>query len=399
MEQTVTGRVDLLAETGELRILLNPDAANIFMGGDGASALLLMLPEHADPADGADGQETIRLNASRGVVRAGANGAEGQIRLYTANVSGDEARKPNKATIELHGGNGNIRAGGPGRDGDLTLFDQDTPLEDAGNPNVAAIRLNADDAHLRAGGNGRAGGISLIPANETGTLNSDNASIRLDAGVASYLAGGNGTTGDIGLVVSSAEGDIGTDDADIFLNAGGARVRIGGVRSPGDLLIYDTGSPDLDDDSAAAIHLRGSDGDIRFGNADIAEEFDAADGDLAPGTIVCIDDETRVRPCKQDRDTSVVGVVAGAGRYKPGLVLDHQGRAGRVPVTMIGKAVCRVDATSAPIRVGDLLTTSCTPGHARRVPTDEAAAGAIIGKALGSLPDGTGEIPVLINLQ
>jgi len=58
---------------------------------------------------------------------------------------------------------------------------------------------------------------------------------------------------------------------------------------------------------------------------------------------------------------------------------------------------CKVDATYAAIDVGDLLSTSPTPGHAMRAET--AAPGTILGKALGSIDDGTGIIRVLVMLR
>jgi hypothetical protein len=60
---------------------------------------------------------------------------------------------------------------------------------------------------------------------------------------------------------------------------------------------------------------------------------------------------------------------------------------------------CKVDADIASIKVGDLLTTSPTKGHAQKVLDVSKATGAIIGKALGSLKKGKGKIPVLVALQ
>jgi hypothetical protein len=60
---------------------------------------------------------------------------------------------------------------------------------------------------------------------------------------------------------------------------------------------------------------------------------------------------------------------------------------------------CKVDASYGAIKVGDLLTTSQTKGHARKVTDADKAAGAIVGKALGSLKEGTGVIPVLVTIQ
>ena len=68
-------------------------------------------------------------------------------------------------------------------------------------------------------------------------------------------------------------------------------------------------------------------------------------------------------------------------------------------VTLGAFSYCKVDADIAPIEVGDLLTTSPTRGHAQKVTDRAAAAGAIVGKALGSLKEGRGKIPVMVVLQ
>jgi hypothetical protein len=68
-------------------------------------------------------------------------------------------------------------------------------------------------------------------------------------------------------------------------------------------------------------------------------------------------------------------------------------------VTLGAFAHCKVDADIASIKVGDLLTTSPTRGHAQKALDPAKAVGAIIGKALGSLKEGKGKIPVLVMLQ
>jgi hypothetical protein len=68
-------------------------------------------------------------------------------------------------------------------------------------------------------------------------------------------------------------------------------------------------------------------------------------------------------------------------------------------VTHGSYAYCKVDADIAPINVGDVLTTSPTKGHAQKVLDPSKAAGAVIGKALGSLKKGKGKIPVIVTLQ
>ncbi len=66
-------------------------------------------------------------------------------------------------------------------------------------------------------------------------------------------------------------------------------------------------------------------------------------------------------------------------------------------VTLGTFAHCRVDASEAPIAVGDLLTSSSRSGYARKAVNPKI--GAIIGKALEALPEGSGYISVFVNIQ
>jgi len=68
-------------------------------------------------------------------------------------------------------------------------------------------------------------------------------------------------------------------------------------------------------------------------------------------------------------------------------------------VTLGAFQTIRVDASYGPIQPGDLLVSSPTPGHAMKAVDRLQAIGAIVGKALGSLDEGVGLIPVLIMLQ
>jgi hypothetical protein len=58
-----------------------------------------------------------------------------------------------------------------------------------------------------------------------------------------------------------------------------------------------------------------------------------------------------------------------------------------------------VDADFAPVRIGDLLTTSATTGHAMSAIDSTRAFGAVIGKALQPLGSGKGLIAILVTLQ
>ena len=142
-------------------------------------------------------------------------------------------------------------------------------------------------------------------------------------------------------------------------------------------------------------------GDIRLQNGDCAEDFDIAGlQKVEPGTVMVIDSEGALRPGDRAYDKRVAGVISGAGNYKPGIVLDKQESSkNRMPIALLGKVYCKVDANYGAIEVGDLLTTSPTLGHAMKTDDPLKAFGAVIGKALRPLEAGQGLIPILIALQ
>lgn len=138
-------------------------------------------------------------------------------------------------------------------------------------------------------------------------------------------------------------------------------------------------------------------GDLFLEGADYAEELPVADSAVAPGMVVVIDEEGRLRPCLDDYDRRVAGVVSGAGGVRSALVLDRQ--VGGAAVAMMGKVWVLADADHGQIHCGDLMTGSSTQGHARRVDDVERAIGAILGKALTSLELGQGMVRILVNVS
>jgi hypothetical protein len=142
-------------------------------------------------------------------------------------------------------------------------------------------------------------------------------------------------------------------------------------------------------------------GDIKLvGSGDLAEEFDViGDIEADPGSVVVLVGGDNVQVSDRPYDQRVAGVVSGAGNLRPGLILDRQSGPGRRPLALSGKVWCKVDADCGAVDVGDLLTTSATPGHAMRAADRERSFGSVIGKALGPLQSGLGLVPVLVALQ
>jgi hypothetical protein len=140
------------------------------------------------------------------------------------------------------------------------------------------------------------------------------------------------------------------------------------------------------------------------GGADLAEPFAVADADtIEPGLVMAIDPDHpgQLRLATKAYDRTVAGVISGAGGINPGLILQQEDSiaAGQHPVALTGRVYVWADASAGAIQAGDLLTTSDTPGHAMRVSEYELAQGAILGKAMSSLEEGTGLVLVLVGLQ
>jgi hypothetical protein len=128
------------------------------------------------------------------------------------------------------------------------------------------------------------------------------------------------------------------------------------------------------------------------GLVDIAEHIDTT-GEVEPGDVVVIDSahDERVAKSTKPYDTAVAGIIS----TDPAMVIGKSDT--ETPLALAGRVLCKVSAENGPIRRGDLLTTSSTPGHAMKA--TEPKLGTILGKAMGELESGTGFITVLVTLQ
>jgi hypothetical protein len=95
-------------------------------------------------------------------------------------------------------------------------------------------------------------------------------------------------------------------------------------------------------------------------------------------------------------------MVAGIYATKPGVIgrresLPKDGQ--EIPMAMVGIVPTKVTTENGPIKKGDLLVTSSTPGYAMKGTDRAKMLGAVIGKAMGSLEERTGVIEVLVTLQ
>ncbi len=120
---------------------------------------------------------------------------------------------------------------------------------------------------------------------------------------------------------------------------------------------------------------------------DYADVFDLETRDgVVPGAVVSLAVDGRgLVPSASAYDPKSVGVISGAGSYRPGLVIGTRADGSHdLAVAMAGMVYVHVCAESGDIRPGDLLVSSSRPGVAMRAADPGRAFGAVIGKALES---------------
>jgi hypothetical protein len=144
-------------------------------------------------------------------------------------------------------------------------------------------------------------------------------------------------------------------------------------------------------------------GKVGITGADLAERFAAVDDQpIEPGTVVVVDEDQpgKIRASDHAYDSQVIGIISGAGGIHTALML-HQDDAlqGDLVVAIAGRVYCKAEANSAPVKPGDLLTTSNVKGYCMKATDRDQAYGAVIGKALTGLDKGEGLVLVLVNLQ
>jgi hypothetical protein len=132
-------------------------------------------------------------------------------------------------------------------------------------------------------------------------------------------------------------------------------------------------------------------------SSDIAELFRVDSSEyVSPGDVLIVSPigDGILSRCSSEYSKAVVGIVSG----NPSILLAGNSSDEKLyPVSVAGKTLCRIDARNNPILPGDLIVTSNTPGCGMKGNIDSInKIGTVIGKALGRLDEGIGEIPVLI---
>jgi hypothetical protein len=147
----------------------------------------------------------------------------------------------------------------------------------------------------------------------------------------------------------------------------------------------DLGTSSLRYNEVYAVTFQGTATSAQY--ADLAEKYESNE-ELEAGTVVCFAGDKEVTACGTANDHRVAGVISTDPAYMMNAGGDGQYVAltGRVPTKVTG-----------PVAKGDLMVSSDVKGHAKT--DNNAQAGRIIGKAVGSNDAGEGVIEVLVNMM
>src|SRR6266849_3016188 len=239
---------------------------------------------------------------------------------------------------------------------------------------------------------------ATLPAASGTNLTSLNAS-SLASGTVGAARLGSGTAdattflrGDNTWAVPSGATQWTTSGSNINYAASGGNVGVG------------QSNPTYKLDVNGTAHVSGNmtvDGNLAAKYQDLAEWVPSSE-QLPTGTVVVLDStkSNQVISSIQAYDTRVAGVIS----EHPGIALGESG-ANKVLVATTGRVLVKVDASNAPIQVGDLLVASDVPGMAMKSEPVNIGGiqlhrpGTLIGKALEPLTKGQGTILVLLSLQ
>jgi len=435
MSEQIQGKLEILNNASEVTITLRGGNGVVTVGDSGKRGII--------DINDSSGTRVFRLNGNDANLRAGGLSNAGVVEICDG---GDKSR------VVIDGGAGDVRVkdaagntlfhfdssqaalylGGQGNEGDLVVRDGankeriklDSGKGDVWVKNAAGKTLFHFDstyAALYLGGQGNEGDLVVRDGANKERIKLDggqgdvwvkNAAgktlFHFDSKYAALYLGGQGNEGDLivrdeankeRIKLDGGQGDIRIKDAagtSLFhFDSAFAALYLGGQGNEGDLIVRN-GAGDQ------TIKLDGGGGDIILSNADAAEDFEVANAaEASAGTVMVLAHDGRLEPCAGAYDRRVVGVVSGAGQYRPGIVFDRGESAaeGRVPISIMGKVSCRVDARYGSIRVGDLLTSSPTAGCAMKSSDPLQASGSILGKALSPLDDGEDLVEMLVSLQ
>ena len=223
------------------------------------------------------------------------------------------------------------------------------------------------------------------------SFSNDDTSLMTSAAIEDKILsyGYSTTTGDVTGVTAGSGLTGGGSSGDLTLNIGaGSYITVNADDIAVDATTAATASKVVARDGAgnvAANYFVGTATQAQY--ADLAEKYSGPE-DLAPGDVVMFGGDLEVIACEEDSHHAVAGVISTDPAYMMNSEADghYVALAGRVP--------CKV---TGPVAKGDLMISSSVKGHAKA--DNNAPAGRIIGKAIGSSEGGEAVIEVLVNMM
>ena len=223
------------------------------------------------------------------------------------------------------------------------------------------------------------------------SFSNDDTSLMTSAAIEDKILsyGYSTTTGDVTGVTAGSGLTGGGSSGDLTLNIGaGSYITVNADDIAVDATTAATASKVVARDGAgnvAANYFVGTATQAQY--ADLAEKYSGPE-DLVPGDVVMFGGDLEVIACEEDSHHAVAGVISTDPAYMMNSEADghYVALAGRVP--------CKV---TGPVAKGDLMVSSSVKGHAKA--DNNAPAGRIIGKAIGSSEGGEAVIEVLVNMM
>lgn len=344
---------------------------------------------------------TLSLDTSKNNANILANTGTGRL-IVTTNSTGTGST----AGISLLATSGgiDISTSGVGGNGNLTLRSGGNfVIDTTGNNNSIAV-LSGDSTSTSLTLRSTRGGIDVSSGYAAGSgdiIVRSGGSLRLD-----NSSGGLANAASNNIIVNSGGRGGGTGGSAIQLQAnnGAINVSSGNAAGSGDIALRSGGSLILDtsakggnvniftgtgfigvNQTAAPNYTLDVSGTGRFvctnnfANAskatycsDVAEAYETNDSTLTPGDVLIIDrsDSTKVA-----RSLYAYQGVIGVYSTSPGLLVGGETILGtgkmvagdnRIPVAMVGRVPVKVNNENGPIKIGDRLVSSSTPGYAMK---------------------------------
>ncbi|OHD66651.1 MAG: hypothetical protein A2176_05145 [Spirochaetes bacterium RBG_13_51_14] len=270
----------------------------------------------------------------------------------------------------------------PPSDGSAIIYAKNESVE-SGSIGISGIAGISAEKNIHSYGMVGHGGHVGVRGQSSGDPDGENRGCGV-MGLSRFGAGGVFSSEHNFSLVADGFGTIGQYDDSVHLAGSGDALFVNGASVfQGTMHIHNTGTGETENFPANMVEL-----------------FEVDDAEyIAPGDLLVASDTGKsiLSRSRNEYSRAVIGIVSG----NPTIIINNSGKEKKVyPVALAGTALCKIDARKNPVRPGDPVVTSDTPGCGMAGAVDSFdKIGTVIGKALDALEDGIGFIPVFITHQ